>query len=250
MGCFGSRSPKEINSEDLNNNLITSNYLKLSEIPLIWNKEIMKPITFPSSQPIIKRINQSQIEEIRDLNFTVFSKTISCLKNYAYYIFTSRGFSSPKLSGLLEVISLNYPDNPFHNFYHGFAVFQMIYVISERNSNFSSYLYEKEEGLLLLSRLGHDLNHPGVNNVFMINAKHDIASRYNNMGVLENYHAATLLEFLSNSPYDIGIDSSDREKIVASILATDMSQHKVVLEKFSESMKSYHKDDNEHRINL
>ena len=126
----------------------------------------------------------------------------------------------------------------------------MVYVISERNNKFSNFLPENEERLLLLCSLAHDLNHPGVNNAFMINAKNELAAKYNNVAVLENYHAATFLEFLNNSAFDVGVSQEDKEKVIATILATDMAQHKPVLENFVEITKVYEKNNPVHRMSF
>jgi len=42
----------------------------------------------------------------------------------------------------------------------------------------------------------HDVGHPGVSNVFLIEKKDEIAIRYNDSMVLENFHVATTYEIL------------------------------------------------------
>ena len=37
----------------------------------------------------------------------------------------------------------------------------------------------------------HDHEHPGFNNVFLMETKDDIAYRYNDLSVLENHHVAS-----------------------------------------------------------
>jgi len=53
-----------------------------------------------------------------------------------------------------------------------------------------------ESFALLISAIGHDLNHPGVTNAYLVNSKHSLALRYNDISVLENYHASTLFQIL------------------------------------------------------
>lgn len=248
MGCFGSKSSKEVESNVLQLNLIASNFQKLSlPFPEECNREIMKPLRIESDTSSIKSLKSFQVDEIKNLNFPVFTKKFEFLKNGVFSILSSRNYNNSNLAALIETISVNYQDNPFHNFHHGFSVFQMLYVVSERNHMFGQFLTPNDERLLLLSGLGHDLNHPGVNNGFMINTKHEIAARYNNLAVLENYHAATLVEFLNNPRMNIGVTEEDKEIIIKTILATDMTQHKVVLEEFVQSMKEYDKENAQHK---
>lgn len=49
---------------------------------------------------------------------------------------------------------------------------------------------------LLVAAIGHDVNHPGVTNAFLVNSGHELAVKYNNNSVLENHHAATVLHIL------------------------------------------------------
>jgi hypothetical protein len=249
MGCFGSKSPKEVESNTIQINLIALNFQKLSHPPpSVFESEVMKPIRGLTKSISIRSLKPSQLEDLKNLNFPVFTKTPEYLKSGIKSILSTRYFNNPNLNNLIETISLNYQDNPFHNFYHGFSVFQLLFVISERNQQLSSFLTENDERLLLLSGLGHDLNHPGVNNAFMVNTKHEIALRFNNQAVLENYHAATLIEFLRT--FDIGVSENDRQVILTTILGTDMTQHKSVMENYAEIQKNYDKNNPDHVLHF
>ena len=43
----------------------------------------------------------------------------------------------------------------------------------------------------------HDLDHPGFNNIYMIEKRDIIAVRYNDLSVLENHHVASSFAILS-----------------------------------------------------
>ena len=60
----------------------------------------------------------------------------------------------------------------------------MIHVIKLRSDSFSGFLKTEEVLALLLSGVGHDLNHPGVNNSLLVNSRHPLAVRYNDSSVL------------------------------------------------------------------
>jgi hypothetical protein len=45
---------------------------------------------------------------------------------------------------------------------------------------------------LFLSAAGHDVDHPGHNNLYEIKTKSKLSTLYNDISVLENHHAATL----------------------------------------------------------
>ena len=53
---------------------------------------------------------------------------------------------------------------------------------------------------LLLAGAMHDVAHPGTNNAFQVNAGADIALRYNDHAVLENFHCATGFRLMTSSP--------------------------------------------------
>ena len=49
---------------------------------------------------------------------------------------------------------------------------------------------------LFVAALGHDYRHPGKTNAFLIHTQDDIAITYNDMSVLESFHAAELFKVL------------------------------------------------------
>mmetsp|Transcript_32495 Transcript_32495/g.32222 ORF Transcript_32495/g.32222 Transcript_32495/m.32222 type:complete len:168 (+) Transcript_32495:519-1022(+) len=129
----------------------------------------------------------------------------------------------------------------------------MLYAIGVKTNKYADFLESKDHLALLVSAIGHDLNHPGVTNAFMINSRHSLAIRYNDTSVLENYHAATLINFLELSGCDIFSGFSPAEKvymrkqIIPAILATDMAKHGQVMETFRNSMEHYNKENTDHK---
>ena len=129
----------------------------------------------------------------------------------------------------------------------------MIYCIGERNGKFLGFLNEKDRLALLLSAIGHDLNHPGVTNGFMVNSRHPLAVRYNDASVLENHHAATLIQFLELEGCDFlsALNVEDRtyirKQIIRTILATDMASHFNVMEGFKNVMQVFDNSSQSHR---
>jgi len=122
-------------------------------------------------------------------------------------------------------------ENPYHNFHHctdvAHATFLIITSIREKAQMSSLECFS-----LLIAALAHDLEHPGVNNAFLIKSKHQLALRYNDIAVLENKHASCLFEITSGHP-DVNIfqdmDESSweeaRKLIIHAIIHTDMAKH-------------------------
>jgi hypothetical protein len=84
---------------------------------------------------------------------------------------------------------------------------------------------------LLTAAFAHDVGHLGVNNVYLVKAKHKLAIRHNDKSPLENMHCAVLYEILGNKDTNIfsGLNDADwresRKIIITCILGTDMSHH-------------------------
>jgi hypothetical protein len=78
---------------------------------------------------------------------------------------------------------------------------------------------------LLISAVGHDVGHPGVNNAFLVALNAPLAQLYNDRSVLESFHCAAYSQILRRYWPKIFSDSTMRKLMINSILATDMGLH-------------------------
>ena len=78
---------------------------------------------------------------------------------------------------------------------------------------------------LLISAIGHDVGHPGVNNAFLVALKAPLAQLYNDNSVLEAFHCAAYSQILRRYWNVAFEDTLLRQLLIKSILATDMGVH-------------------------
>ncbi|KAK4507315.1 hypothetical protein PRZ48_001050 [Zasmidium cellare] len=78
---------------------------------------------------------------------------------------------------------------------------------------------------LLVSAIGHDVGHPGVNNAFLVACNHQLAGMYNDKSVLENYHCAAYSQLLRRHWPSLVEIPHFRPTMISTILATDMQRH-------------------------
>ncbi|XP_055606844.1 high affinity cGMP-specific 3',5'-cyclic phosphodiesterase 9A isoform X2 [Uranotaenia lowii] len=134
----------------------------------------------------------------------------------------------------------HYNDVPFHNYRHCFCVAQMMYAITW-HTNLVQRLGELEVLILLVSCICHDLDHPGYNNIYQINARTELALRYNDISPLENHHCSIAFRLLEHPDCNIfrnmdkELYKDVREGIIRCILATDMARHNEILTQFQEA---------------
>lgn len=55
--------------------------------------------------------------------------------------------------------------------------------------NVISELSALEIGVMYMASAAHDYGHPGFNNPYLVNTRHEFAISYNDKSPLENYHA-------------------------------------------------------------
>lgn len=120
--------------------------------------------------------------------------------------------------------------NPYHNIFHIADVFQACCVILE-TFEAAKMMGDIENFGILVGALVHDLEHPGTNNTYQINASTPLAIRYNDLSVLENHHAAKAFEVFGEEASNIfeNFSPDNRKKarkvIITTVLATDMAHH-------------------------
>ena len=78
----------------------------------------------------------------------------------------------------------------------------------------------------------HDFEHPGVNSVFLVNMKDKMATRHNDLSVLENHHLAASFQIMAgsiNCNWAVKMTTTDykrmRNLMIQCVLTTDMSKH-------------------------
>jgi 3',5'-cyclic-nucleotide phosphodiesterase len=78
---------------------------------------------------------------------------------------------------------------------------------------------------LLISAIGHDVGHPGVNNAFLVALNAPLAQLYNDRSVLESFHCAAYSQILRRYWPKAFADIAMRKLLINNILATDMGLH-------------------------
>lgn len=151
----------------------------------------------------------------------------------------------------LLCVQENYRNNPFHNFRHCFCVAQMMYGMIHL-CELIKFMPVEDLGILLTAAVCHDLDHPGYNNTYQINARTVLAIRYNDISPLENHHCAVAFQILSNPECNI-FSNCDQEKfkriragMTMLILATDMARHTEIMDKFNSVLPVFDFKNKEH----
>lgn len=99
----------------------------------------------------------------------------------------------------------------------------------------SGILTAHEYYATLIAGFAHDVGHPGSNNVFEINSGSNLAIRYNDESVLENFHCSLLFQVMQDPTRDMlgSMDRAERAHLrklmVSAILSTDMAKHNAMV---------------------
>nr|CAD7259867.1 unnamed protein product [Timema shepardi] len=232
--CFYKESPAPLFTEsyknlqyrrknDVQKQQVWERFLNICEVSL--SEEVRRCLRQPSfdccqweDEEILVLLQQMYL----DLDFlTKFNIDLRVLRNFLFEVYT------------------NYNEIPFHNFKHCFCVAQMMYAIVW-TVDLTSKIGDLETMILLTSCICHDLDHPGYNNIYQINAKTELALRYNDISPLENHHCSVAFRILENPEWNIFQSLKGetfrqvREGIIRCILATDMARHNEILAQFKD----------------
>ena len=125
------------------------------------------------------------------------------------------------------------PVNPYHNWMHAFMTYHLTLNLL-CCPNIDGQVKDIDAIATLCAALGHDSDHPGVNNDYMIATTSSLAMLYNDHSVLENHHASICCKRLqgdgdANSSIIANFDpmyrSRFRKVVIETILHTDMKRH-------------------------
>ena len=245
----------KINNSNINSiNTINKNRRKLTfDTYKSENKDIKEDNKCSENENkyIIKRLVEKYFEDVKmitDKDFDIFDFQDkvgyqNVLPIMCFIIMKTLGLidnkiiSVKKLDSFLFTVSSNYKQTTlYHNALHGSDVTQSIccYFL---NSNIEEICETNVLDLLgmMVSAMGHDLGHPGLNNNFHINDNSELAITYNDVSVLENFHSSFLFKILRKEENNIIEKFSTqnyktlRKRMISQILATDMANHGEVI---------------------
>lgn len=189
----------------------------------------------------MKNLEESLSPEIRkqlhSWDFDVLKHPHEDLHKVVFYLFSKLNlleeFQVPEnvfRAFLIELSNRYINSNTYHNYKHGVDVCFTCYRLATI-PGLTSVFSALEVFSLLVGALAHDVGHPGLNNVYLIKAKHDLAIRHNDRSPLENMHCTVLYEIASKEGLNIFMGLADkdwreaRKTIITIILGTDMSHH-------------------------
>ncbi|XP_041425130.1 high affinity cGMP-specific 3',5'-cyclic phosphodiesterase 9A-like isoform X2 [Xenopus laevis] len=202
-------------------------------------------------------LSSETVEALKKPTFDVwhweYNEMLSCLEFMYHDLGLVQEFNMNPitLKRWLLCIQENYRTNPFHNFRHCFCVTQMMYGMIHL-CNLQEKMSLVELGVLMTSAICHDLDHPGYNNTYQINAHTELAIRYNDMSPLENHHCAVAFQILAQPENNIFANITPelfkqiRQSIIRLILATDMARHGEILESFKKVLPSFDFSNEDH----
>ena len=198
------------------------------------------------SVPLVTFINEhiNDVKDITSFDFNIFElkKKIgydNILPIMGFAILKTLGLadnkiiSIKKLKPFLKSVSNSYLKTTlYHNSLHGADVTQSLMVFF-LNSNSEEICETTVLDILgmILSAMGHDLGHPGLNNGYHINASTELGITYNDKSCLENFHSSYLFRILRKEENNI-LDKFSvqnyktiRKRMISQIIATDMANH-------------------------
>ncbi len=102
------------------------------------------------------------------------------------------------VSRFFTEVAMRYKKVPYHHFTHGVWLVKMLYWITSRVT-VSNYFTHLDLVGMFVAGVGHDLDHSGMNNSFLMRTKDQLSLVFNDQSVLENYHASLLFQMMNNN---------------------------------------------------
>ena len=138
--------------------------------------------------------------------------------------------------GFFRLVERGYHSgNPYHNALHASDVTQAIHVYCQQAA-ILPHLSPLEVLAALVAAVSHDLDHPGVNEKFLVSTGSHLAVLYDNVSVLENHHWRSAVSCFIDSGLARYLTDSQflefTDLVRALILATDISRQQEFLTQF------------------
>ncbi|XP_038216182.1 cAMP-specific 3',5'-cyclic phosphodiesterase 4A-like isoform X2 [Zerene cesonia] len=122
--------------------------------------------------------------------------------------------------------------NPYHNSVHAADVTQAMHCFLQQK-RIREHLEPLEVMASLLAAIAHDMDHPGVNQPFLIATSNHLAALYQNTSVLENHHWRSAVSCLIESGLlERELRVRLERQVSSMILATDITRQQEYLSQF------------------
>lgn len=189
---------------------------------------------------------QLLLRHIGDWDFNVFHlDTLSggrTLVFLAYHIFREHGFiqrfriDTIKLLRFITLVEDSYHEsNPYHNVIHATDVTQAMYCYLQQDK-LRNTVTKFEAMMAVVAAMAHDLDHPGVNQTFLVATANHLAALYQNTSVLEMHHWRYGVGLMQESGLFSHFSSTQWATALwqfrSLILATDITRQQEFLIKF------------------
>ncbi|OQS06225.1 3'5'-cyclic nucleotide phosphodiesterase [Thraustotheca clavata] len=190
----------------------------------------------PSAEPamftpewLLNHCDTGSINVFELSNHCQYPMTSILLATLAHqHLFGTLGVSMGNIAEYaIEIEGHYHVSNPYHNAMHAASVVWDVHQLLMRVTRLKPLqIYS-----LLLAAAVHDVDHPGVNNTFLINSNHPLALQYSDDSVLERMHLARAFE-ISRKPgcnpfHNLSSEyrGQCRQMIIQLVLATDLAKH-------------------------
>lgn len=198
-------------------------------------KELLPPLDAASEFEL-----QSLLRDVNKWSFDIFRVNVisggNALCQVGYHLLHEIASSSLQIDQivlvnfLLEIQRGYIATNPYHNSIHAADVMQTVFFFLIQ-PELAPFLRPLDRALALIAAGIHDFKHDGFNNSFHISTASEIALRYNDHAVLENFHVAQSFLVMKNPDFNVlgKLAPEDfkysREMLIQMVLATDMAKH-------------------------
>ena len=193
---------------------------------------------------LLENFNQMVVDPGYDaaiFNFATEGNLLYFTMVYVYHKYdwsdTIPAIDGERFRNLVYGLQNSYKQNFYHNQVHAADVVQsMLCYLESCEFKQLCQMTPCDIFFSLMSAAAHDMDHPGLSNVFMVKSGSRLATLYNDQAVLENHHAASFFFLLDREDNNCLVKMTESEKlagrkiIVESILATDMTKHGMLLQ--------------------
>lgn len=215
--------------------------------------------SMPSSMGLM-RDSKVQIEAWEEVDiFRLEQDTQQPLVHIFMSIWEGRSLSklskatSEQVLEFMRAVEATYRTNLYHNRSHAAEVTYTAYYLwaqLDAQDHMRGYFSAADLLALIVAGAIHDMAHPGMGNDFLVKTQHALALRYSDRSVLEHYHIASAFALIKemNVPLlEHGLPSPPPEtlkgRVVDMVLATDMAQHRRVVDDINAEMAVHQAQD-------